>query len=619
VVEVGYHNEQRFTVSLLEQPLSGEQPGLTLNNETVFLVTGAAGGITSAIVADLAQASGGIFYLLDLVEAPAAADPHVALFRSDKEALKQQFIEAAKAAGEKVTPVVIEKKLMAVERAEAARRAIEAVEAAGGTAVYRSANLLDGPALAAVVAEIRQKYGCIDVLIHAGGLEISRSLDKKETAEFDLVYDVKADGLFNLLHAAGEMPIAAVVSFSSVAGRFGNAGQTDYSAANDLLCKLTSSLRRWRPETRGLAIDWTAWGDIGMATRGSTPKIMAMAGIEMLPPAVGIPTVRRELAASSYSGEIVVAGSLGLLAEEWHETGGLDLAALDRIAVNANGPLLDQVQAFKLYGSLQVKTTLDPNRQPFLYDHALEGTPLLPGVMGTEMFAQLAAVLAPDYRVTAVENETFHAAFKFYRMEPQTLYLAATAVPDGDDLLVYTGLRSRRELKTGEVQEKLHFSATVRLSRAESTPPTTSFTPPAELPIDREAVYRVYFHGPAYKVLAGVQVDGPRAVGLMAGDLPAHMEPAAAPELIAPRLIELCFQTAGIWEAKTKGVLALPQAIGAVMVYGQEAEANAPLYAVVEAVNGGSSFSAQVVDKSGKVYVEMVDYRTVQLPVSVTL
>jgi acyl transferase domain-containing protein/NAD(P)-dependent dehydrogenase (short-subunit alcohol dehydrogenase family)/acyl carrier protein len=614
VVEVGYHNEQRFTVSLLEQPLSGEQPGLTLNNETVFLVTGAAGGITSAIVADLAQASGGIFYLLDLVEAPAAADPHVALFRSDKEALKQQFIEAAKAAGEKVTPVVIEKKLMAVERAEAARRAIEAVEAAGGTAVYRSANLLDGPALAAVVAEIRQKYGRIDVLIHACGLEISRSLDKKETAEFDLVYDVKADGLFNLLHAAGEMPIAAVVSFSSVAGRFGNAGQTDYSAANDLLCKLTSSLRRWRPETRGLAIDWTAWGDIGMATRGSTPKIMAMAGIEMLPPAVGIPTVRRELAASSFSGEIVVAGSLGLLAEEWHETGGLDPAA-----VKTGEPLLGQVQAFKLYGDLQVKTTLDPNRQPFLYDHALEGTPLLPGVMGTEMFAQLAAVLAPDYRVTAVENETFHAAFKFYRMEPQTLYLAATAVPDGDDLLVYTGLRSRRELKTGEVQEKLHFSATVRLSRAESTPPTTSFTPPAELPIDREAVYRVYFHGPAYKVLAGVQVDGPRAVGLMAGDLPAHMEPAATPELIAPRLIELCFQTAGIWEAKTKGVLALPQAIGAVMVYGQEAEANAPLYAVVEAVNGGSSFSAQVVDKSGKVYVEMVDYRTVQLPVSVTL
>ncbi len=62
--------------------------------------------------------------------------------------------------------------------------------------------------------------------------------------------------------------------FSSVAGRFGNAGQTDYSAANDLLCKEISSLQRTRPGTLGIAIDWTAWADIGMATRGSIPTVM---------------------------------------------------------------------------------------------------------------------------------------------------------------------------------------------------------------------------------------------------------------------------------------------------------------------------------------------------------
>ena len=40
---------------------------------TVFVVTGAAGGITSAIVTDLAVASKGIFYLLDLVRCPGIA------------------------------------------------------------------------------------------------------------------------------------------------------------------------------------------------------------------------------------------------------------------------------------------------------------------------------------------------------------------------------------------------------------------------------------------------------------------------------------------------------------------------------------------------------------------
>ena len=95
------------------------------------------------------------------------------------------------------------------------------------------------------------------------------------------------------------MPLRATVAFSSIAGRFGNAGQTDYSAANDLLCKIASGFRTSRPATRSLAVDWTAWGEIGLATRGSIPKVMELAGIDMLPPAAGIPWIRRELLAGS--------------------------------------------------------------------------------------------------------------------------------------------------------------------------------------------------------------------------------------------------------------------------------------------------------------------------------
>src|SRR5262249_39332576 len=152
----------------------------------------------------------------------------------------------------------------------------------------------------------------------------SHFLPAKEPAEFDLVFDVKVGGWFNLMRAIGDMPVGAVVMFSSVAGRFGNAGQADYSAANDLLCKVVSSFRATRPATRALAIDWTAWGGIGMATRGSIPKMMEAAGIEMLPPEAGIPWVRRELTAGCGSGEVVVGGKLGILGEPWDSTGGID-------------------------------------------------------------------------------------------------------------------------------------------------------------------------------------------------------------------------------------------------------------------------------------------------------
>jgi NAD(P)-dependent dehydrogenase (short-subunit alcohol dehydrogenase family) len=90
-------------------------------------------------------------------------------FRSDKEALKQKLIDEMKAAGEKPTPVKVEKQLFAIERSEAALRAIEAVEAAGGVAFYHRVNLLDSEAISEIIADVRERYGCIDVLLHAGG------------------------------------------------------------------------------------------------------------------------------------------------------------------------------------------------------------------------------------------------------------------------------------------------------------------------------------------------------------------------------------------------------------------------------------------------------------------
>ena len=206
------------------------------------------------------------------------------------------------------------------------------MRAAGGTAHYFSLNLTDHEAVARVIKQVRERSGRIDVLLHAAGLERSHFLPDKEPREFDLVFDVKADGFFNLLHAIGDMPLGATVAFSSVAGRFGNGGQTDYSAVNDLLCKISSSFRTTRPATRGIAIDWTAWGGIGMATRGSIPKMMEVAGIDMLPPEAGIPIIRRELTAGGTRGEIVIGKRLGIMLSEFDATGGLDLQAVQASA-----------------------------------------------------------------------------------------------------------------------------------------------------------------------------------------------------------------------------------------------------------------------------------------------
>ncbi len=623
IVEVGYYQDRRYTITLEEQPADDGQPGLDLNEETVFVVTGAAGGITSEIVSDLAAASQGIFYLLDLVEAPDADDPAIQLFRQDKDALKRQLIEDARAAGKRPTPVEIDKQMMAIERDEAALRAIESVEMAGGTAHYHAVDLMDSQRISAVIAEIGESYGRIDVLIHAGGLLVDRTLPNKEPQQFNLVFDVKADGFFNILHAAKDLSLGATICFSSVAGRFGNNGQSDYSAANDLLCKITSNMRHLRPQTKAIAIDWTAWGDIGMAARGSVPTVMKALGIDMLPPESGVPTVRRELVAGGFSGEILVGGALGIMTSELDESGGLDLDKANQWLREQHGDrlMIGRITAANLYGGLQVETPLDPTEQPFLFDHAPdEDTPWLPGVMATEALAQLASLLAPDCHVAAVENEQMMGAFKFFRNEPRTLYLRAAAKPaENGDLIVRAGLRSiTKPAREGlPIREQDHFLADVRLTKDAPQAVREAFAAPEteRLTTTADEIYEIFFHGPAYQVLERVQVDGDKATALIAHDLPPNTEPAEARSFIAPRLVEACFQAAAQWSIEVKNGMAFPLGFDKVIPLRQAEEAEGQrLYVLLETADGGQSFDAQVVDETGNVYVILRSYRTVSRP-----
>jgi acyl carrier protein/NAD(P)-dependent dehydrogenase (short-subunit alcohol dehydrogenase family) len=619
VLEIGYKQGSRWTVGLEEQPAADGTPGLSLDRNTVFLVTGAAGSIVSAITADLATASGGTFYLLDLVPEPDPDDPDLRRFVTDKDGLKRDLFARIQARGQRATPALVEKELAALERAQAARRAIDAVEAAGGRAQYFSVNLTDAEALSQIIQQVRHLSGRIDVLLHAAGTERSHFLPDKDAGEFDLVFDVKSDGWFNLLHAIGDMPLGATVAFSSIAGRFGNAGQCDYSSANDLLCKITSSFRTTRPATRGIVIDWTAWGGMGMATRGSIPKMMEAAGIDMLPPEAGIPVIRRELTLGGTRGEILIGQRLGVLLNEWDTTSGLDTSATEGAKNSAPpvGPMTGKLVHVGLRSGFKIEATLDPAIQPFLHDHQIDSTPVLPGVMGIEAFAESALRLLPGWHVASIENVNFLAPFKFYRNQARAVAVETTIRPQGDMLLGDCRLTGSRSLPSQpEPQLTTHFTASVRLSRQAPGAVTTRAPGASGRPIiEAPEIYRLYFHGPAYQVLERAWWDGHRIVGLMASCLPANHLPPELPTVMAPRLIELCFQTAGLWEMGTEGRMGLPQHLDRVSRLLPEPESTGTrLYAVVTPDLSHGSFDAEVVDARGNLYLYLGGYRTVALP-----
>jgi 3-oxoacyl-(acyl-carrier-protein) synthase/NAD(P)-dependent dehydrogenase (short-subunit alcohol dehydrogenase family)/acyl carrier protein len=619
-VEIGYKNGLRWTVGLREQPANDGRPGFALNTNSVFLITGAAGSIVSAVTADLAAASGGTFYLLDLIPEPDANNPDLALFVTDKDGLKRDLFARLKARGERATPALVEKELAALERVRAALTAIRAVQAAGGTAHYFSVDLADAASVAKVMEQVRQRSGRIDVLLHAAGLERSHFLPDKEPREFDLVFDVKADGWFNLLHSIGDMPVGATVAFSSVAGRFGNGGQTDYSAANDLLCKYTSSFRTTRPLTRGIVIDWTAWSGIGMATRGSIPKMMELAGIDMLPPEAAIPVIRRELTVGARSGEIVIGQRLGSLLNEWDVSGGLDTAALAKSSelLGSQGPMVGRITGLGIYSGFTMETTLDPAVQPFLNDHRIDGTPVLPGVMGIEAFAGAALCLHPGWHIETIEEVNFLAPFKFYKDEPRIVFIQAMIYPQGEKLIADCRLTGRRKLAgQSEAQETTHFTARVRL--AKQIPEAATGPKPrlsAEAIVVAAQIYRIYFHGPAYRVVEKAWWDGEHMVGELMPNLPEECEPSDPPTLIKPRLIELCFQTAGLWEVASRERMGLPRQVNELSWLRPPDSEGSTFYALVTPHPDLGTFDADVVDGEGNCYLRLEGYRTTEVPSS---
>ncbi len=74
------------------------------------------------------------------------------------------------------------------------------------------------------------------------------------------------------------------VLFSSIAGRFGNVGQSDYAAANEILNKLAHWLdRRW--PGRVVSLIWGPWSGVGMVSQ--LESHLGRRGLGMISPEAG--------------------------------------------------------------------------------------------------------------------------------------------------------------------------------------------------------------------------------------------------------------------------------------------------------------------------------------------
>ena len=142
---------------------------------------------------------------------------------------------------------------------------MDAIHLAGGKAVYVKADITDATAIRQQLSSLQTSWGKITGIIHGAGALADKLVEKKTEADFEKVYGTKVLGLLNILDAVDASRLKTICLFSSIAGFYGNEGQTDYALANDTLNKWAISYKIHHPEVKVQAINWGPW-KTGMVT-----------------------------------------------------------------------------------------------------------------------------------------------------------------------------------------------------------------------------------------------------------------------------------------------------------------------------------------------------------------
>ena len=305
--EIGLTEQGRWRIDLQPQPLAAEElEPLNLDANSVVLLTGGARGVTGAVAMALAER-----YRCRLVlvgRSPLPGEEAVETRElQDEQSLHRYLVQEALAAAEPATPAEIDRHLRRLMQDREIRRTIQSIARSGATADYRCCDVSDGPRFARLIEQVYEEHGRIDGVIHGAGVIEDRRLADKTADSIIRVFNTKVNAARVLAETLRPERLRFLVFFSSVAARFGNAGQLDYAAANEYLNKLADQLAAAWP-ARVVAINWGPW-ESGMVTPTLARMIRAF-DVGLIPMADGVEHCLAELGAGGRAAEVVIGCSV---------------------------------------------------------------------------------------------------------------------------------------------------------------------------------------------------------------------------------------------------------------------------------------------------------------------
>jgi 8-amino-7-oxononanoate synthase len=368
----------------------------------------------------------------------------------------------------------------------------------------------------AALDEARAKLGKFTALVHAAGITEDGPVTEANDESVERVLATKVSGFWSAVLATMQDPIRSVVALASWAGRFGNAGQTSYSAANAALSRAVVALARKRPGVRALSLEYPPWDGTAMVAKIPPLARSALAeqGVPFIDDAAGL------------------AAFFGGLRAGWS---GPVLLAHDRPARRVAHRLRVQVSR---------------TEHPYLEDHQLAGQPVLP----------LSAAL--DLAAHAVEEASGSSGAPLLLRDFRLRH--PIRVADAAQLTVSVG-------GSGELGVSLSAAVDGAPAAFARAPAYTAFATPAadvgsalssalpapaatgapELPMTLDEFYGGFtFHGPRMRAIESIEQISPQGiVGQVRTSKPADWirNPRRSSWTVDPLAVDGAFQLAAYW------------------------------------------------------------------------
>lgn len=458
-----------------------------ISTKPVFLVSGGARGITAQCVIKLAQHQPTEFILLGR-SAIADSEPDFAQDCFDDATLKKRIMENIISQGEKPTPMSVQKVYNKIISSREIKETILSIEKAGSKAEYISVDVTDPIALQDKITEVVKRTGSITGIIHGAGNLADKLIEKKTEEDFEKVYTAKVKGLENLLTCVHPSQLQHLVLFSSVAGFYGNIGQTDYAIANEILNKSAHLIKQKYPDCHVVAINWGGW-DSGMVTP-ELKKAFAERGIDIIPVEVGTKMLVKELNSANIATTQVIIGS------------------------PITPPPVELDSELKSY-RIRRKMTVAAN--PFLIDHTIAGTQVLPATCAMSWMINACEEIYPGYTYNRCREFKVLKGITFNQTlaNEHILELQELAKIGSQSIEIQATILS----KTPEGKTYYHFKAFVNLLREMPAVPIYDGLNLEEdniITTTGKAFYQngdsTLFHGPAFQQITRVLNINPNKI-----------------------------------------------------------------------------------------------------------